>query len=336
MKYRNNLIVPVIMLIMFAGSSEMFAQRTSMAVGLNRIEGRVIDESNIGVNDVYVELYDNYGALVNRQKSTGQGRFSFRGMGPGRYVIAVKPYGTNLKEDSKEIEINNQASRSDTVVVDFRLMRDKRSSTNSDIGIVGTIFAQEVPPEAMRLYKSGVGVYDSKPDVALAELEEAVKLFPRYFDALAALGKGYVLKGRYETGYPYLLRAIDVNAKCADCYYSLGLAFYRLNEIVAATKAIDAAVLLQPGVPAVRLLQGIIYRLGSDLNGAEKALLAAKGLYKDPNPEVHWQLSLVYNRQKRNQEAADELEKYMKTKTDMNDEEKGKVRALITKLRGSK
>jgi tetratricopeptide (TPR) repeat protein len=332
MKYRNYSVWLVVILLLFAGSTEISAQRSTMQIGLNRIEGRVTDEVNNGVYNAYVELYDNYGSLLSRQRSTGQGRFSFRGMGPGRYTISVKPYGTNLAEDEREIEINNQSSRSDTVMVDFRLRQDKRFQHN-DIGIVGTVFAQEVPPEAKRLYKSGIEGIQSRPDKALAELGEAIKLFPTYFDALAALGKAYVIKGKYADGYPYLLRAIDVNRRCSDCYYSLSLAFYKINELVAATKAIDAAAILQPKSPAVRLLQGMIYRLNNDLTGAEKALLMAKSLFNPPNSEVHWQLSLVYNRLKRNQEAADELEQYLKTKSELSTDEKENVRNMIAKLR---
>jgi tetratricopeptide (TPR) repeat protein len=336
MKFYKYSVLWMALFVLTIGLTEVSAQRTgTLSIGLNRIEGRVTDESNNGVYNAYVELYDNFGSLVNRQRTTGQGRFSFRGMQPGRYTVTVKPYGTNLEEESKEIEINNQSSRSDLVMVDFRLREDKRFRDNEPT-IVGTVFAQEVPPDAKRLYKSGVDEIKSNPDKALADLEEAVKLFPKYFDALTALGKAHILKGNYAVGYPFLLRAIDINARCGDCYYSLSLAFYRLNEIPAAIKAIDAAATLQSQNPSVRLLQGIIYFLNNDLPGAEKSLLKAKSLFKVPNSEVHWQLSIVYNRQKRNKEAADELEAFLKTKPDIKESEKESVRNLISKLRTSK
>jgi hypothetical protein len=43
----------------------------------------------------------------------------------------------------------------------------------------------------------------------------------------------------------------------------------------------------------------------------------------------------VYNRQNRNEEAANELEQYLKIKPDMKDAEKQNVRELIAKLRKS-
>lgn len=336
MKFYKYSVLWMAVFVLTIGLAEIRAQRTgSLAIGLNRIEGRVTDESNNGVYNAYVELYDNFGSLVNRQRTTGQGRFSFRGMGPGRYTVVVKPFGTNLQEDSQEIEINNQTGRSDTKMADFTLREDKRFRDNEP-SIVGTVFAQEVPPEAKNLYKSGIDEIKSKPDKALADLEKAVKLFPNYFDALTALGKAHILKGNYAVGYPFLLRAIDINARCADCYYSLSLAFYKLDELPASTKAIDAAATLQSQNPTVRLLQGIIYRHNNDLSGAEKSLLKAKSLYKVPNSEVHWQLSIVYNRQKRNKEAADELEAFLKTKPDIKESEKESVQKLISRLRATK
>lgn len=334
MKYRNwSFFFAALIIFLVAGFTEVPAQATGqLAVGLNRIEGRVTDETNNGVNNVYVELYGNYGSLISRQRSTGQGRFSFRGMGPGRYIVSVKPFGTNLLEEEREIEINNQSSRSDTVVVEFRLRRDKRFQPN-DTGVVGTVFAQDVPADAKERYKSGIDGIQSRPDKAHADLEAAIKIFPNYFDALAALGKAKIIGGKYAEGYPYLLRAIDVNKRCSDCYYSLSLAFYKLNEMAAAVKAIDAAVILQSNSPVVRLLQGMILFRNNDVVNAEKALLLSKSFFKDPNPEVHWQLSLVYNRLKRNQDSANELEQYLKIKPDMSTAEKENVRGLIAKLR---
>lgn len=336
MKSESLALLPVTLLILLMFCLMVQGQQSApMGLGLNRIEGRVMDSSNLGVNNVYVELYDNVGSLISRQRSSGQGRFSFRGMGPGRYTITVKPYGTNFLEDSREIEINNQFSRSDTVMVDFRLRPDNRFRPE-DLGIVGTVFAQEVPEDARRRFKAGVENFRSDPVSSVADLEMAIKIFPTYFDALAALGKIHVIKGKYSDGYPYLLRAIDINTKCSDCYYSLSLAFYKLGEMQAALKAVDAAVVLQPQNNIVRLLQGIIYRSNKDYTSAEKALLAAKALSKDPVPEIHWQLSLLYNRTGRNSEAASELESYLKSKNDLSKDEKQQINQLIAKLRQSR
>ena len=328
MKKKNLLLILAAAAVIFSCSADVLSQSRR---GINRVEGTIKDITNQPVYNAYVELYNDIGTLIDRQRSSVQGRFSFRGMGPGRYVVQVKPFGTNLQEDSKEIELNNQTTGSDFVMVDFRLRPDRRYT--ADIGITGSVFAQEVPSDARKLYNSAIDSLEKDPAKGIAELEEAIKIFPTYFDALAALGKSHVLKGEYDKGYPHLLKAIDINVKCADCFYSLGLAFYKLDQLPAAVKAIDAAATLQPQVPVIRLLQGLIYRLNGDLANAEKALVQAKSLFKQPNYEVNWQLSMVYNRLNRNAEAADELEEYIKVKPDIDAAEKKHVRELIAKLR---
>jgi tetratricopeptide (TPR) repeat protein len=331
MKCKNFLVILGMLVLVVAFPLASIGQQRR---GTNRVEGTIKDPSNRPVYNAYVELYNDIGSLVDRQRSSTQGRFSFKGMGPGRYIIQVKPFGTNLVEETKDIELNNQTTGSDFVMVDFRLRLDRRYAAGT--GITGTVFAQEVPDSARRLYNSGIDKLDRDQDKGIADLEEAVRIFPTYFDALSSLGKTYVLSGNFEKGYPHLLKAIDVNQKCADCFYSLGLAFYKLNQMPAAIKAIDAAAALQPQSAVIRLLEGLIYRINGDMPRAEKALLLAKSLFEEPNYEVHWQLSMVYNRTNRNLEAANELEQYLKVKPDVDAAEKKHVRDLIAKLRKSK
>lgn len=307
----------------------------ALSIGQNRIEGRVTDASGTGVYNAYVELYSDLGSLINRSRTSGSGTFSFRGMGPGRYTVRVKPYGTNLLEGSRDLEVNNQYSRSDMVYVDIRLEIDNRFAS-PEPSLLGVVFVQDIPKDAKRSYDAGTREMDTGRETAIRDLEQAIKLFPTYFDALRALGRAHIAGGQFEKGYPYLLRAIDVNRRCADCYYSLGIAFYRLEQIPAAMKAVDAAALLSPGSPGVHLLRGIVYRTNGDLSTALKALETARSLSKPLDPEILWQLSLVYNRLGRNEDAAKELEEYLKVNHQLDDKQKENVKDLIRKMRTPK
>jgi len=312
--------------------SHTFSQGSTVQLGLNQIEGRVTDENGNAVYNAYIELYSDLGSMINRQRTNGSGAFAFHGMGPGRYTIWAKPFGTNLQQESRDIEVNNQSSRSDTVFVDFRLHADKRF-TNPTPELLGVVFAQDTPPDAKRLYISGVDEIKSDRTKGLADLQEAIRLFPKYFDALRALGTAHIIGGEYEKGYPYLLRALDVNVKCPDCYYSLGLAFYKLDQPAAGIKAADAAALLAPQSVSVQLLRGMLYLLDKQVTEAEKALTAADKLAKGANPEVHWQLALLYNRLKRNDDAVKELETYLKLSPDLSAKQKQNVRDIIDKMK---
>lgn len=292
-------------------------------------------ERNAPVYNAYVELYNDVRALVGRARTSSQGRFSFRGLGQGRYYVSVKPYGTNLLEEEEMLEVFDQSASGGVFFLEFRLKPDTRFKPPAPT-LTGTIFAQNVPDNARRLFGLGAEKLNSGDRTGQSEVESALKEFPTYFDALSLLGKYLVSQGKFEEGYPYLLRAIDVNRRCAECFYSLGYAFYKLGQIPAGLRATAAALILEPVSPDVNLLHGIFLRLNNEFEKAEKALVKAKSHYKEPHSEVHWQLSLVYNRLNRNEDAARELEEYLKVKQDMDSTEKRRVRELIAKLRKTK
>lgn len=301
---------------------------------INRIEGQVYDQDRNPVPDVFVELLNEVNSLVGRTRTSTAGRFSFLGVSAGHFTIKVLPLGKNLLEQSQDIEINNQLSRSDTVFVDFYLRPDKRASNILEETSPEAIFIQDVPQEARRLYKEGVINLEKKQDKGLSEIEEAIKIFPDYFDALGRLGREYVSRKNYSKAYPYLLKAIDLNPRSFSSYYSLSYAFYQLGEIPAALEAIKACIVLNADSVNTQLLYGTLLRIKGNYHDSEKTLLKAKSLAKKPNAEIHWQLSLLFNKLKRNTEAADELETYLKILP--NSPDKKKIQDLIAKLRVAK
>jgi len=195
------------------------------------------------------------------------------------------------------------------------------------------VFVQDIPPAAKALYVKGVADFDRDPDRGVSEVESALDIFPDYFDALNWLGKENVSRRNYEKAYRYLLRAIDVNEHNASTYYSLSYAFYQLKQYPAALEAARATTVLVPASVDAQLLYGTILRIEGKYAEAETALKKANSLAKEMNAEVHWQLSLLYNRLNRNQETINELEAFLKLEPDSPD--KIKIRDMIAKLRKS-
>ena len=300
----------------------------------NRIEGQVYAPNRSPVENAYVELLNDVESVIARTRTTPSGRFSFGGIPPGRFIVKVLPIGGNFLVQTQEVQLTTVSRNGgDTAYIDVYLRIDKRGGDNAAPMTREVLFVQEVPSEAKKLYDEGVAILGKTQEKGEAKLEEAIKLFPTYFDALSLLGRDYIGRKEYEKGYPYLLRAIDINARSYASYYSLGFAFYNLKQYPAALEAAKAAIVLMPESSDGQLLYGTVLRITGDFTDAEKALVKANTLTKKMNSDVHWQLALLYNKLNRNQETINELETFLKLVPGSPD--KNKIQEMIVKLKAS-
>ncbi|MEO6723951.1 MAG: tetratricopeptide repeat protein [Blastocatellia bacterium] len=301
---------------------------------LNRVEGVVYDPNHLPVENINVELLNDIDSVIGRTRTSASGRFTFTGMPAGRFIVKALPFGTNFMEQTQEVIINNVSrAANDIGYVDIYLRYDKRNSGGANETSREVVFAQDVPAAAKKLYQEGVADFGKSPEKGLAKLEEALRIFPQYFDGLSWLGKAFISQKNYEKAYPYLIRAIDINPRSYSAYYSLGYAFYQIKQYPAALEAARATTVLATDSIDAQLLYGTLLRITEKYQDAEKALLKANSLAKKMNSEVHWQLALLYNRLKRNQDTVDELETFLKLAPDSPD--KSKIQDMIAKLKNS-
>jgi len=297
----------------------------------NRIEGIVWDPHRRPVSDIYVELQNENYSTVSRIRTDSTGRFSFSGVAGGHYNIKVLTTGTNYLEKTEGVDVVNVVQGgSDSQYLDIYLEYDKRKFNSGSAGITDVVFVQEVPEEARQLYKKGLRDLNDG-DKGFNEIEQALKVFPAYYDALNTLGCEYVARKEYQKSLEYLIRSIDVNQRSFSSFYALAYACYQLNHRPEALEAARGATIIQPNSVNAQLLYGTLLRLDGAYEKSEKLLLEAKKLSNDTIPEVHWQLALLYNKLGRNKEAADELELYLKLQPDARD--KKEIQDLIAKLR---
>jgi tetratricopeptide (TPR) repeat protein len=300
---------------------------------INRIEGMVWSPYRQPVSDVYVELQTENYSTLNRVRTNSSGRFSFIVNRQGNYNVRVLASGTNYLDAIEPVEIVNMTpTASDNVYLDIYLKFDKRKVDSGVSGITEAVFVQEVPEEARKLYKSGVKSLGDNDNKGFDEIERALKIFPDYYEALNTIGREYVQRKEYQKSLPYLIKSVGINQRSFSSFYALGYACYQLNHKREALEATRGATILQPNSVNAQLLYGTLLRLDGSYEKAEKTLLQAKNLNKNNSvPEIHWQLALLYNKLGRNQEAAVELETYLKILPNASNKED--IKDLIAKLR---
>jgi hypothetical protein len=83
---------------------------------------------------MYIELLDEIGSTITRQKADASGRFTFRGLSNGRYVVKVLPYGTDYLVHLEEVTLASvsavSGSGADQQHIDIYLRVNERANAN--------------------------------------------------------------------------------------------------------------------------------------------------------------------------------------------------------------
>lgn len=309
--------------------------------GRNSITGMIFDESRRPISEVYVELLNELDITINRSRTSSNGRYEFTGLGEGRFKVRVMPLGTDYSQQVQEVQITNVSalgggSGGETKQADFYL-RLRPEVIGGPFYAPGTVFAQEVPDAARKLYEKGVGELRSKKEAeGFASLRQSLEVFPDYYVALDRLGTEYAVRGNqdkryFEAARVLLTKAVEINPKGFSSMFGLGFAQYHLGLAKEAVENLQRAVGLYNKSPNGHLWLGIAQKRAGELAQAEASLKRANDLSKGKEADVHWQLANLFNEQKRYAEAAAELELFLKNKPDARDAEK--IRQLIAQLK---
>ena len=312
------------------------------AVQGNRIMGHVFDSNRTPVPRIYVELMNDYYQTLKRVQTDASGLYSFDNLSSGNFKVKVLSSGTDFVEQTQDVTITNFGRRSGTTTVmggkdsqqvDFILRSKAETRGVATRSAPGTVFVQEVPAEAKRTYDRAVAELDKeKPKAeAIEDLKKAVELFPNYYMALERLGLEYIKRRQYEPANVVLNKAVEVYPRGYMSLYSLGYVLYNLKQYGAADEMLNRAIAVSPNSINAHLWLGIVLRFEGKLDQAEMHLKRANELGKGQIPEAHWQLALLYNQLKRSEQAADELETFLKLQPDSRDAEQ--IKTLIKRLR---
>lgn len=333
MKYLSNLLCGSLAFIVFSGFS---------APAQNSITGMVFDQNRRPVADITVELLDEFERLIRQTQSSDSGLYQFQNLRSGNYYVQVNTSGTAFRETRERIQLG-QGNRTDStgrtlggesVQQNFYLQFDpRRANAAAKDPVNEVIFAQEIPPDAERLYAEALKDFEeNRRAEGVQKLEKAVSVFPDHFLALDRLGHEYLLQNKFAEAEEVFKRAVGINKNSYSSKYGLGAAQYKLKKFSEAEKTLeDAAVSNPSSINAFFLLGKVRRELGS-FEKAEASLLKAKKLSGNSLADIHWELALLYyHNLKRYNEAADELELYLKA--DPKTENKDQVKKLIKSFR---
>ena len=326
----GNLIVVAVLCTAFAGQ----------ALAQNSISGIVFDPFRKPVSDIEVELLDGFERLVGSRKTSSSGFYTFQRLNAGIYYLRIRVGGTNFKDATQRVDLGdlNAIGGVDQQQVDLFLEFDERRGDREPV-VTGVVYAQEVPQTAKDLFELSRKQIDEKePERAKDSLRSALEVFPDYFQALESLGDLHLESQEFEDAAFVYGRAVEINPRCFACYFNLGVARNKIGQKQAAAESLRKANEIDSGSINSHLLLGIVLRDLKRYGEAEAALIRAKELGRNRQPDVNWQLAeLYYFNLKKPSDAIDELRMFLDNLTPeekkANPEKVAGIEKLIRQIR---
>jgi len=277
------------------------------------LEGTVEGPDSTPLNGVAVFLEDLTRARVGQAITSSDGRYRFNRVAAGTYYIVARPNNSEFRTAVRRVELietTRVGTSSSTERVDIALEAMPRRIESGS----GTIFAQDVPPEAATKFENALDKLGRKNTTeAIRELNGALRIFPNYFMAAQQLGLTYVEIEDYQNAIPPLVKAIEVNAKAGPAYLALGIASLNLGRADLALDALQRARPLDEKSFRVHFYLGLTLLELKRLDEAETALKLA---YQLGGPHkaasAHLYLASIYSKRGQHRQAIDALESYLR------------------------
>ncbi len=277
------------------------------------ITGRIYLPNNTAAAGVVVKLTKIQGGFTREVFTDDQGRYEFRNLLGGSYrLTATNPADSNQFVDPVETDTSRAGTMSVSVNLDLRV-ESLGAKDESKKGLLTIAEAtQKVPKSARKSYEQGLKLKRAKQlDQALQSFTQAVELYPEYFQAMVERGDIYVAQSRIVEAAKDFDQAIKIDGNHERALRGAGYCKLEQRRFAEAISYLERAIAVDPLNAASYLLLGIASFELDQREQAEQALQQALKINPAGAIRAHIHLANLYARERRYEEAAAELEKYL-------------------------
>jgi Tfp pilus assembly protein PilF len=271
---------------------------------------------------------------VNTDQS---GTFIFGQIAPGSYSVVVE--AGEAFEVAHEYVVIDPQIKIDGVpsvvlpkVVNVPIYLQFKKAVREAVGILNAKLSG-IPKDALKHYESGLKLSQAgKNEEAVAELRQAVSLYPNFGFAYTEMGKIYLLLGRIEEAANAFRSALGVDAQDFDSKLGYGIVLMKRNELRDAQKELEEAKTINQAAAAPPYYLGLLYFSMKKFPEAKNEFELTEKLKSTKDyPLAHYYLGGIYWSEKQYKKAADELEKYLQIEPNAKDADQ--TRKTIQQLR---
>jgi len=295
--------------------------------GVNMISGRVHFPSGQTASGktikVSLESVSAFGAMSTVADQDGV--FRFTNLEAGDYTIVVDA-GKEFEKAREPVSIYREASPGGRAIQVAIQLYPKVDSSNP-------MFAG-VPDKALTLYQKGSAAArkgDAKG--AVESLSAAVAAYPNFPTALSELGTQYLILKQYDKAGAAFEQLVKLKPTDVTAHLNLGIVAYNEKKMDEAEAHLRKALELKSAGPTAHYYLGLIMVSTKRYDEAlqEFELTVSNG--GENIPLAHKYLGGLYMSVHKNQQAADELDKYLQLDPKAADADriKGTIKDLRSK-----
>jgi len=295
--------------------------------GTNMIQGRVrfpagqtADGKTIKVSLESVSTFGSMSTVADQD-----GVFRFTSLEGGDYTIVVDA-GNEYEKARESVSIYREASPGGRTFQVAIQLYPKVNSANP-------LFAN-VPEKALTLYQKGSAAAQ-KGDAkgAVESLSAAVAAYPNFPTALSELGAQYLILKQYDKAGATFEQLVKLKPEDATAHLNLGIVAYNQKKLDEAEAHLRKALELKSTGPSAHYYLGLIMIGTKRYDEAQQEFELTISNGGENIPLAHKYLGGLYMSVHKNQQAADELEKYLKLDPKAADADriKGTIKDLRSK-----
>jgi Tfp pilus assembly protein PilF len=265
-----------------------------------------------------------------RLESTGQGElsvfsdmngnFTFRSLLAGNYTVVIE--GGEFFETTREsvfiepYSIGASGSGVKAVPISrpvtLQIYLRPKQTAHTKPGVLNAALAS-VPKPAIDLYEKGLAAASrNETDKAIDDLKRAIALHPNFGLALNELGVLYLRKGELDKAAEALTKVLQISPDAAEPSLNYGIVLLQQRKYPEAEAQLRDAVKKNDTTFSAHLYFGIALIHVKNYGEAETELRRAITIGGPKVSTAHYYLGGMYWQLGKNQQAADELELYLK------------------------
>jgi cytochrome c-type biogenesis protein CcmH/NrfG len=180
---------------------------------------------------ILVRLESFRGGIEGEVTTDRSGKFNFSGLTPDLYVVTVRTSG--FREVSQQVDLRTQL----TDYIQLVLVQEENSAAPTSRS---DVIDANVPQDARMEFEKGRDALLQKNNAAVGirRLENAIRIYPRYFEALLLLGTAYMDQNDSGRAEQTLKRALEIYPQAANALFALGELYLKQKKDAEAEKAL--------------------------------------------------------------------------------------------------